>query len=195
MALECKPHNFKTQVSACLPEGGVAAVRAINAADIDLGMMNGALATYFDTATYQFKAVALPLVASKAWSTLEPDFADAVRTATSPTKRTYHDIAISSLRFQGATDTKKVQEFKKAGRLVTTTLLNNGRRIVDGIFFNESTGKLEITDQYTPMQLAETVDSSSTFDNDLGENLVVNLTGRQPHKGFDALFTWASMVP
>ena len=191
----CKAHDLTSSLSECPITAGLKAVKYVKGSELDLVGMNTALSTYFDTATYQFKAVApLLLSGGDGWALLKHDAAGAQRVATSPDRKPYFDVNITNLRFQGYMDTKKVAESKRLAGFVSVTLLQDGTRIMDGLTYDPDEGKLVIDYNLDKLRFGEVVESSGVFDDEIGMNTLMSITGRTQHKGYQYLGAWTLLV-
>ena len=195
MAELCKVHDLESSLQDCLDIAGLKQVKILKASELDLDAINTALSTYFDTTNYTFKNAALPLISGgDGWKVLEHDAAGARRQATSPAGKTYWDINISALRFQGYLSTKALAEMKRSAANVTATLLQGGAIILDGVTYDPDLNKIKIDTSLTRLRLGEVVEDSNAFDDEIGHNILLQITGRTQHKGYKTVATWASFA-
>ena len=187
----CKVHDLATSIGSCLDVAGLKQVKILKSSEVDLDTINGALSTYFDTANYTFKNIALPLIGGgDGWQVLEHDAAGARRTATSPTGKSYFDINISALRFQGFQNTLSIAQMKRSSANVTATLLQGGTIILDGLTYDPDLGEVVIDASLNRLKIGEVVEDSSAFDDEIGLHTLVQITGRTQHKGYKFLGAW-----
>lgn len=191
----CKVGDLQTSLSDCLDVAGLKETKALKASDIDLTTINAALSTYFDIATYTFKAAALPLIAgSDGWQTLSYDAAGARRVATSPEGKTYYNVVISGLRFQGYLNTLTLAQFKRVNGIVTATLLQDGITIIDGLTYDVDKGKIIVDNSLKKLKLGEVVEDSNVFDDEIGLHTILSIAGQTQHKGYTSNLSWAAFV-
>lgn len=194
MPLACAlPSNLYSKSPSCLQEAGVKAVKIIQSDNVDLAAINLALATYFDVATLSFKSVQLPLIATKKWSTLTPSREGVKHTATQRENQTSFDINIEGMKFEGYLDNNQTSQMIRSVHNVTSTLLNSGDILVDGLTYDVDLGKIVVDTHKMHMKITDLVQDSGVLGDEMGLNTTFNIKGAQDYKSYIAKFAWAAM--